>query len=773
MKRTWCREIVVAAAALVWTVACGGERDPGATDAATGPDASSSRDGSAARGGQIGRAGDAAIQPAVDAGVAPEDAAKPVSSSVDLGNTQISVRGPHIQVLIDRVPFRMRFADEAGHPIVEQAAPDGALASEIKLASPIPAPAAYAPLAFIVGTRTHTQMGGTNAGNSAGGTLNGRQYGAVNVVTAAACCAQAGVDLTLSTSDPSGRLLRVTIELDADGRSAHVTAQADPARDVVVVSDSFVAQPKEAFRGFGGRHNALDQRGQNFYNWVEQENNEVDQTTVQLAPNGPTAAYYVQTSFVSSAGYGFVVDQPEMSSYRLASDRADAWQTSVAAPSLRYMVAVGDPTATIAALTRVTGRQTPAPLWALGAIESQVTSGLGSFDANEYKRLVEADLAAIKTNGTPLTGFQLFQWQHLESLGVLDEVIAKIRAMNLHVLVYFKANLDNSGIGYDSATDYEYARTHGLMVTAADGTPNGMVDFTNPAAVTWWQERLRRAFDRGIDGFMEDFGEQITSDMKFWNGESGDVMHNKYPVLYHLATRAAIDDYQATHPGRELWVYSRSGYNGSAAGEGGTFPGDNASDFGRANGLASSAIDMLNRSLGGAYGVVNHIAGYFDPAFVGVTKEVFLRWTEWAALSPVFLVHNGLLAGTAHSWSYNDPDVIAAFNRYARLHAQAAPLIRQRWLNAKQTGEPIVLPLWLAYPDDAEAARQDQEWLLGRDVLVAPVVTAGATSRPVYFPAGCWADGTTGEMHQGPASAVVAAPLTTLPYYVRCGTTPF
>jgi hypothetical protein len=123
-------------------------------------------------------------------------------------------------------------------------------------------------------------------------------------------------------------------------------------------------------------------------------------------------------------------------------------------------------------------------------------------------------------------------------------------------------------------------------------------------------------------------------------------------------------------------------------------------------------------------------------------------------------------------WSY-DAETVSLFERYARLHQRAVPLIRRLWREAVRTGMPITRPLWLAYPDSREAARQDQEWMLGPDVLAAPVVVQGATSRDVWFPPGCWESPDTGERHDGPDHARVAAPLTRLPYWFRCGIDPF
>ena len=122
---------------------------------------------------------------------------------------------------------------------------------------------------------------------------------------------------------------------------------------------------------------------------------------------------------------------------------------------------------------------------------------------------------------------------------------------------------------------------------------------------------------------------------------------------------------------------------------------------------------------------------------------------------------------------YDTVETVTAYRGLSLLHERAAPLILRLWERADRTGIPPTRPLWLEFPGDARAAGQQQEWTLGDDVLVAPVVTEGATSRTVYFPAGCWRDPQTHRTERGPRSATVPAPLTRLPYFFRCGTRPF
>jgi len=262
--------------------------------------------------------------------------------------------------------------------------------------------------------------------------------------------------------------------------------------------------------------------------------------------------------------------------------------------------------------------------------------------------------------------------------------------------------------------------------------------------------------------------------MHFQNGETGTSMHNRYLVLFAKATRGAFNRYERKHPRRHLWFFTRAGYSGrpgSAAYENANFPGDETTDWTHSSGLASSTPDMLNRAVGGAYGFGTDIGGYFDLTTPPTTKELFLRWAEWAALSPVFRLHGAGPTGTHTPWSF-DAETVQVYNRLSKLHLRAVPLILRLWKKAARTGVPPTRPLWLAYPRDRVARSQDQEWLLGPDLLVAPVVEQGATSRSVYFPRGCWREPSTGRRFRGPRSGSVPAPLTALPHFFRCGTQP-
>jgi alpha-glucosidase len=721
--------------------------------------------------------------------------AAPAAAEVRISPEAVTLTTAQGSATVTRRPFRLRFADRSGRTVLSQvAATDRTLALSppppplVPTYDPPLQPTLYAPLAFTVGTEAiATQERGQWSGNLLSAVRTGTMY-SVRAVRSARRVSGGGVRLVASTTDPSGRVMVVTLRPDRGG-TLHVRARPSPDSGVAGVADTFATGRDEAFHGFGGRHLDTDHRGADFFNWVDNENFDAgpygvpgaeDGTT--LYPNGPQAAYYPQASFVSSRPYGFLLDRPELARFRLAADRPDAWQADGSAAQLDYVVAPGPARRSIRALTAITGRHRVPPAWAIGPTLDRATA-LGETAAT-YERKVRQDLHDLARYDVPLRAYRLEGWRILPE-DVLRDLVRRLKGRGLRVLFYFRAFVANDVAGTEAAGVFEEALQRGVVARTANGDPylfgnsfggtSALIDFTNPAARSWWARDIRRALDLGADGFMQDFGEQVMPGMVFHDGSRGPQMHNRYPALFHATTRRILDAYVREHPRRRPFFFTRAGYSGrpgGAAYENANFPGDETTDWTRSSGIASVVPDMLNRAIGGAYGFTTDIGGYFDVRIEPTTKELFLRWAELAALTPFFRLHGSLIAGVHTPWSY-DQETVRIYRSLTRLHQQAEPLILRLWRSAVRTGVPPTRPLWLAAPGFAPAAREDQAWMLGDDVLVAPVVTRGARSRAVVFPGGCWRHGRTGQVVRGPAVRRIAAPLGRLPWFVRCGTRPF
>jgi sulfoquinovosidase len=700
--------------------------------------------------------------------------------------------------VITRSPVRISFRDGRGRTVLAQVAnrrPDS-LAEPFTVdpepggVNLLPETTLYSPFTFTVGQERIEQDPGPGpfVGDLVQAERSGVQYSARAVVGARRL--GAGVRLTVSTSDPSGRRLVVTIRPQG-ARAIRVSVRPSSTAGVSAVADSFASGPDEAFHGFGGRHNEIDQRGHALESFLNQTNlsgpappGAPEPRDRYMSPSGPTGAYFIQSSFVSSRPYGFLSLRDELTRWRMASDRPGAWQVAASAPALDYVVAPGRAARAIRTLTGLTGRQRVPPRWALRPQLDRLVR-FPPQSAATYLAEVRRDLAQIRRHRMPVGSYRIEAWEFIPR-PTLRRLIARFRANGIRVLLYFRGFVGRDEIGTDRPRLLDEAIRRGLVATRADGQPyvfqsnfftdGAMIDFTDPAARRWWTRRIHEALDLGADGFMQDFGEQVLLDMHFHDGSTGRSMHNRFPVLFHRATRHAIDSYLAAHPRHgDVYFFTRSGYSGlpgSVRYENATWPGDEPTDWSRSAGLAAQAPDMLNRGIAGAYGFGTDIGGYFDVGRTPTTKELFLRWAEWAALTPIFRLHGSVAAGTHTPWTY-DAETVRVYRRLSRLHIAAAPLIARLWRHAARTGMPIARPLWLAVPGDRSAARQDQEWMLGPHVLVAPVVKEGARSRTVYLPRGCWVEPETGRRLSGPATRRVAAPLGRLPYFFRCGTRPF
>jgi alpha-glucosidase (family GH31 glycosyl hydrolase) len=575
-----------------------------------------------------------------------------------------------------------------------------------------------------------------------------------------------------------------------------------PGDGVSALGDSFTAPAGERFQGFGGRHDELDQRGSDFHAYIEEQAQgagplqpladqvpQGEDKEKYLFPNGPEAAFYQSASFLSSREYAFLLTNTELGRWRLATPaRPDRWSVDVAGAALDYTVFTGkDEKEALGALTAVVGRHRVPPEWALGPTLYRGVRVLSpeSDTAASYEAKVRADLAEYDKSRPPITSYALEGWD-LMSRAQTKALVGELLRRGLRPLAYLRSYTSPDPGLTEQPTVFTEALTNNYLTETAAGTPflfgstfiagpAGLIDYSKPTARAWWRGRVREVLELGFDGFMQDFGEQALHEMRFEDGTTGATRHNSYPTLYHRTTREIVDEWEAEHPERsKVFFFTRTGYSGrpgSPAYEASNFPGDETTDFARASGLASLITDMLNRGLGGAYGYNTDIGGYADSVTGPVTKELFVRWSQAAALMPVHRVHNSSSTGTKMPWSF-DREALELYTATARLHTEARPLILRLW-RRRSDGRA----------DDAGAvARVPRRPRGGR---AGPAVPArprrarrarssrtGARSREVYFPEGCWRHPETGR-RSGAGDRARRRAARALPYFFRCGTTPF
>ena len=289
------------------------------------------------------------------------------------------------------------------------------------------------------------------------------------------------------------------------------------------------------------------------------------------------------------------------------------------------------------------------------------------------------------------------------------------------------------------SSNYAEAAASGFFVKAADGTPylgqwskgtGSLIDFTNPRAKSWWQDQVRQAIHAGADGFKNDGGEgNFTSDVKFHDESDPRIMRNRYAVLYNSSMEEVVQ--------KDLkgdGVLSIRSVTSGANGLGFLWGGDNDASFSPENGLPSVVTAGLNAGLSGMPLWTADLGGSLAGA--KPDPRLFMRWTEYAAFSPVMetLSNANLLP-----WDYSDEtwggQALAVYRKFSTLHMSLFPYRYAAAQGAAKTGMPIMRALVLEHQDDEQARLARNEYLFGPDLLAAPIVDEG-TQRTVYLPRG-------------------------------------
>lgn len=548
-----------------------------------------------------------------------------------------------------------------------------------------------------------------------------------------------------------------SVEFVADGR----TLTSSTARSVGVLTDAdgrhFVREQLttgvgEHLYGLGERFGAFVKNGQTVDIWNADGGTASDQ------------AYKNVPFYLSDAGYGVFVDQPERVSFEIGTEVVSRAQFSVEGQSLTYYVVAGPtPKDVLRRYTALTGRPARVPDWSYGLWLS--TSFTTDYDEATVTHFVDG----MAERGLPLSVFHFdcfwmrqFHWSDFvwdpATFPDPEGMLARLKAKGLRICVWI-----NPYVAQRSAL-FDEGKERGYLVTEADGTVwqwnmwqagMALVDFTNPDAVAWYQDKLRVLLDQGVDCFKTDFGERIPTDVVWHDGSDPQRMHNYYTHLYNAAVFELLEEERGEG---EAVLFARSATAG-----GQQFPvhwgGDCESTF---VSMAESLRGGLSLALSG-FGYWSHDIGGFegtpDPA-------VFKRWLAFGLLSS----HSRLHGSSSYRvpWAFDD-EAVEVTRLFTRLKLSLMPYLSQVGRRAHTEGLPVMRPMVLEFPDDRGAAAVDTQYMLGEHLLVAPVFSAEGDV-DVYVPEGTWTSWLTGEQVVGPRWVRERHGFDSVPLYVRPGT---
>ncbi len=401
------------------------------------------------------------------------------------------------------------------------------------------------------------------------------------------------------------------------------------------------------------------------------------------------------------------------------------------------------------------GRQPELPDWACNGL----IIGLQGGRERAEQLLRETQAHGVKVSGLwcqdwcgkRVTSFgKRLQWDwhyHPEMYPELPDFIEKLHSEGIRFLGYINPYLVKDGELFREGLEKDVfaRRADGSVYLVDFGEFDcGVVDLTDPKAYDWFKNRVIRecSLDIGIDGWMADFGEYLpTDDIVLHSGRSAMLEHNHWPALWAKCNYDAVSE--AGKLGQVVY-FMRAGGTGSQKYCTLLWAGDQSVDFSRHDGLCTVICAALSAGMSGCGLTHSDIGGYTSLFDNTRTKELFLRWAEMAVFTPVMRTHEGNRPETNFQY-YEDGDCMDRLTRLVAVHEALAPLMKTLVQENAASGIPVQRPLFLHHEDDPRCYTEQFEYLLGPDVLVAPVWQEAQTAWQVYLPEGDWVHLWTGE----------------------------
>lgn len=505
----------------------------------------------------------------------------------------------------------------------------------------------------------------------------------------------------------------------------------------------------ELIYGLGERFTPFVKNGQSVSIW----NEDGGTSTEQSYKNIPF--------YLSSRGYGVFVNHPERVEFEVGTEQVSKVAFSVEGEELDYFFIAGPSMKDV--LVRYTG------LTGKPALPAQWTFGLWlstSFTTDYDENTVMSFIDGMMERGIPLSVFHFdccwmreFHWTDF----IWDErvfpdpagMLSRIREKGIKVCVWI-----NSYIGQESAL-FEEGMEKGYFLKRPNGDvwqwdmwqPGlAIVDFTNPDACRWYQEKLELLLDMGVDCFKTDFGERIPTDVVYHNGADPMKMHNYYTYLYNKTVYEVLERKRGKE---EAVLFARSATAG-----GQKFPvhwgGDCWSDY---ESMGESLRGGLSLTSSG-FGFWSHDIGGFESTS---TPDVYKRWAAFGLLS----THSRLHGSTSYRvpWLY-DEEAVEVVRCFTRLKLELMPYLYSCAVTTARTGIPMMRSMALEFETDCNCRYLDKQYMLGDSLLVAPVFNEEGMAR-YYLPEGTWVNYLTGETVSGGAWRQEYLDYLSIPLWVR------
>lgn len=533
-------------------------------------------------------------------------------------------------------------------------------------------------------------------------------------------------------------------------------------------------RPNEQFFGLGEKSGSLNRRGQTFRMW----NSDRPCYDVNEDP-----LYKSIPFFMSNYGYGIFFDNTYKSEFDFGSKSDDYYSFSAPGGEMLYYFIFG-PTykKIIKRYTDLTGKPIMPPAWALGFAQCR-----GLYTREDLAREVAAEFRKKQIPCDII--YQDIGWtQHLQDFEWRKENYTNPKGMveDLATQGFKMIVSQDPVISQNNVRQWKEADSLGYFVkdtrtgTSYDmpwpwGGNCGLVDFTKPEVADWWGEYQQKVIDNGVKGFWTDMGEPAWSneedvDRLFMKHHAGmhDEIHNVYGLSWD---KVVTEQFEKRNPGKRVFQMTRAAYAGMQRYTFG-WSGDsgNGNDVSAGWSLLAAQLPLAQSA---GMGLIpfwtTDISGYCgDITDREAMAELYVRWMQFGVFNPLSRAHHEG-DNAAEPWTFGE--VAEKLSREAiglkyRLHPYFYTAARE----AYDTGLPLIRALLLEYPDDPETTNLNEQFLLGSNMLVAPVVEKEASVKHIYLPQGEWIDYNDGKtVYKGKQWINYPVSLKTIPLFVKKG----
>ena len=473
-------------------------------------------------------------------------------------------------------------------------------------------------------------------------------------------------------------------------------------------------------------------------------------------------AYKNVPLYLSNKGYGVFVNNPGDVAFEIASEDVEKVEIAVEDERLSYFIIAGPtPKDVISRYTAMLGRPALPPAWSFGLWLST------SFTTNYDENTVTGFIQGMADRNIPLSVFHFdcfwmkgFEWVNFtwddETFPDPKGMLERYKSRGLHICAWINPYIAQNSCLFDEAMEkgYMIKKTNGdVWQTDLWQAGMGIVDFTNPDAWKWYQDKLRNLLSDGVDCIKTDFGERIpVKDVVYFDGSDPVRMHNYYSYLYNKCVFELIEEVKGKG---EAIVFARSGTAGSQK-----FPchwgGDNSATY---ISMAETLRAGLSLSSSG-FGFWSHdISGFESTA----PAHVYKRWCQFGLLSSQSRLHGS--SSYRVPWLF-DEEACDVLRKFVNLKCTLMPYLYGKAVEAHKTGVPMMRPMFMEFPDDPACDTLDRQYMLGESILVAPVFREDGTVQ-YYLPGGKWTHLLDGRVVEGGHWMKETYDFMSLPVWVR------